>query len=112
MSQIPDSPNPSADDGVLRAKYIEYCSAQLADLLLYLSADEIFVLAQKAARASGETGDVSYMKTVEVATNWLAQRVSLPTFEVWVRDYRANPERYDSDLMGLWQAGMEVGTDG
>ncbi len=112
MSQIPDSAIPSGDDGVLRAKYIEYCSAQLADLLLYLSADEIFVLAEKAARASGETGDVSYMKTVEVATTWLAERVSLPTFEVWSAEYLADPERFESDFLGLWKAGMEVRADG
>lgn len=112
MSQNTGPTVPSDDEEVLRAKYIEYCSAQLADLLLYLSPDEIFVLAEKAARASGETGDVSYSKTVKVAPRWLAERVSLPTFEVWAAEYCAHPERFESDLIGLWKDGLEVRTDG
>jgi hypothetical protein len=43
---------PAADEvAILRAKYLDYCSAQLADLLLYLSPDEIYLVAEKAARA-------------------------------------------------------------
>jgi hypothetical protein len=97
-----------ADDSneVLRAKYLEYCSAQLADLLLYLSPDEIYLLAQKATRESGApVADAgSYTAMVEQATRLLARRVNLPPFDVWREDYRANRERYEAYFMGLWQS--------
>ncbi len=92
---------------VLRAKYVEYCSAQLADLLLYLTPDEIYLLAQRAAPPGEEDrapGHASYGAMVERATGWLASRVALPPFEVWIEDYRRHPERYESYLMGLWEA--------
>ena len=57
---------------VLRAKYLDYCSAQVADLLLYLSPDEIYLLAQRAHRERGAGGDISYVEMVKIATDWLA----------------------------------------
>jgi hypothetical protein len=101
---------PTADRGeeaVLRAKYLDYCSAQLADLLLYLSPDEIFLLAEKAQRSEGPAGPGSYMHMMQTATTWLSTRVSLPTFEEWLEDYRANPERYERYLLGLWESDVE-----
>ncbi len=93
------------DSSVLRAKYLDYCSAQLADLLLYLSPDEIFVLAEKVSSSDpGPESPHSYSHIVEVATSWLADRVALPTFEVWARDYTAHPERYEAYFMGLWES--------
>jgi hypothetical protein len=92
------------EDPVLRAKYLDYCSAQLADLLLYLSPDEIFLVAEKAARERGEASAGSYMRMVQTATAWLSQRVSLPPFEAWVEEYRADPERFDGQLMGFWES--------
>ena len=91
-------------DDVLRAKYHDYCSAQLADLLLYLTPDDIYLLAQKATRDRGDLGELSYARTVAIATEWLARRVALPPFEVWVEDYRAHPERYEEYFMGLWES--------
>jgi len=89
---------------VLRAKYLDYCSAQLADLLLYLSADEIYLLAQRAARETGAGDDVTYSTMVEFATRWLSRKVALPPFEVWAEDYRAHPDRYEEYFMGLWES--------
>lgn len=100
--------DPQEADAVLRGKYYEYCSAQLADLLLYLSPDEIFVLAEKAAAVRGRPERVSYLTMVEVATGWLAERVALPPYEVWVEDYRTNPERYEEFFIGLWQSSLPV----
>ncbi len=100
-----EPPEMGSDEGLdlLRAKYLDYCSAQLADLLLYLSPDEIFVLSEKIASRDPEGRSRGYGRIVRVATEWLANRVSLPPFEVWLEDYRANPERYDTYLMGLWE---------
>lgn len=91
---------------LLRAKYLDYCSAQLAELLLYLSPDEIFVLSRRVSDRDSERASPGWEQLVEVATGWLAERVALPPFETWVESYRANPERYENDFMGLWESGM------
>ncbi|HSW31393.1 MAG TPA: hypothetical protein VLH75_18040 [Longimicrobiales bacterium] len=93
---------------VLRAKYLDYCSAQLADLLLYLSPDEIYLLAQRAHREKGGGGDLSYVEMVHLATDWLSAKVHLPPFEVWRDDYVEHPDRYEEYLLGLWE--VETGT--
>ena len=101
------SPPPSGDaepEKVLRAKYLDYCSAQVADILLLLSPDEMFVLAQDAARDAGLAGDFGYDRIVELATDRVSRKLALPSFEVWVRDYEADPSRYDEHLMGLWKS--------
>ncbi|HSG46905.1 MAG TPA: hypothetical protein VLA43_03720 [Longimicrobiales bacterium] len=103
---------PADENAILRAKYLDYCSAQLADLLLYLTPDEIFMVAEKAARERGESSTGSYMHMVQTATAWLSTRVSLPPFEVWVEDYRADPERYEAHLMGLWESDAPAKLDG
>jgi hypothetical protein len=89
---------------VLHAKYHDYCSAQVADLLVYMSPDEIYLLAHRAYREEGGEGDISYAEMVRVATEWLGKRVALPPFEVWVEDYRAHPDLYEEYFMGLWEA--------
>ena len=98
---------------LLRAKYLDYCSAQIADLLVYLSADEIYLIAHRArSGGSDESGSLGYAEMVQVATEWLARRIALPPFDVWVDDYAANPARYDDYLMGLWRTELEAPTDG
>lgn len=92
---------------VLRAKYLDYCSAQLAEILLYLSPDEIFVLAREAARERGSEQELSYPEAVALATGKVSQKLVLPPFEVWLEDYRRHPERYDQYLMGLWRSDVE-----
>jgi len=89
---------------VLRAKYHDYCSAQVADLLVYLSPDEIYLLAHRAFREEGAEGDVTYAEMVRVATEWLSRRVALPPFEIWAEDYRKHPGQYEEYFMGLWES--------
>jgi hypothetical protein len=96
---------------VLRAKYLDYCSAQVADLLLYLSPDEIYLLAQRAHREQGGAGDLSYIEMVRIATDWLSERVALPPFEIWLDDYREHPDRYEEYFMGLWESEAELPSD-
>jgi len=104
----------SSEDSVevLQAKYLDYCSAQVADLLLYLSPDEIYLLAQRAHRDRGGGGDLSYVDMVELATAWLTRKVHLPPFEVWLPDYRAHPDAYDEYLLGLWESDAREIADG
>lgn len=108
-----DSSVEPGERAVLRAKYLDYCSAQLADLLLYLSADEIYLLAEKARQSeAGEVGPGTYVEMVRTATAWLSRRVSLPSFEDWLEAYRADPEHYDRYLMGLWESELEPSNGG
>lgn len=95
---------------VLRAKYHDYCSAQVADLLVYMSPDEIYLLAHRAYREQGGEGDISYVEMVRVATDWLSRRMALPPFDVWLEDYREHPERYEEYFIGLWESEPEGGT--
>ena len=62
---------------VLRAKYHDYCSAQVADLLVLMSPDEIYLLAHRAYREEGGEGDISYVEMMRVATDWLGRRIAL-----------------------------------
>lgn len=89
---------------VLRSKYLDYCSAQVADLLLLLSPDQIYLLAQEAAREADTSGDLSYEEIVHLATDRASRKLVLPPFEVWVEDYRAHPDFYDRYLMGFWES--------
>jgi hypothetical protein len=97
---------------VLRAKYLDYCSAQVADILLLLSPDEMFVLAQDAAREAGVVGELRYDQIVDLATGRVSRKLALPPFEVWVKDYQADPHRYEDYLMGLWETEVEKPADG
>jgi hypothetical protein len=102
------SPPPTSSrtepEDILRAKYLDYCSAQVADILLFLSPDEMFVLAQDAAREAGVAGELGYTQIVKLATERVSKKLALPPFEVWARDYQADPDRYEEYLMGLWES--------
>jgi len=100
---------------VLRAKYLDWCSARLADRFLRLTPDEIYELAQRAEAESesahGTTGEravgteLSYRAVVERVTEALASRIQLPTYEEWLAAYTEAPERFDEELLGLWREG-------
>ena len=91
---------------------MDYCSAQVADLLLYLSPDEIYLLAQRAYREEGADEELTYVQMVRIATDWLSRKISLPPFDLWLADYRAHPERYEEYFLGLWESETEVPVDG
>lgn len=97
----------SGPGDVLRAKYLDYCSAQLADLLLLLTPDEIYLLAQEATRESERGDELSYEEIVQAATQRLFSKMTLPPFEIWLEDYRAHPEYYERYLMGFWREDVE-----
>ena len=45
---------------------------------------------------------------VRIATNWLSCRVALPPFDIWLVDYRANPDSYEEYFMGLWDTEAKI----
>jgi hypothetical protein len=93
---------------VLRAKYLDYCSSQVAEHLLLLSPDEIYVLAQEALRVGSLKGEPSYEQMVRLATEGVAQRLSLPPFQQWADEYKRNPARYDDQMIGLWESELDM----
>ena len=93
-------------EAVLRAKYLDYCSARVADALLRLSADEMYVLAHEVAREDDRELDepLSFGAMVKLATAGISRQLRLPDFPEWAKEYRANPEYYEQRLLGLWEA--------
>ncbi|MDH3223641.1 MAG: hypothetical protein OEO23_07985 [Gemmatimonadota bacterium] len=96
------------DSRVLRAKYRDYCSARVADVLLSLSPDEIYIIAEAEARKlnEGQTPD-SYTEAVEFATRRVRHQLNLPDFSAWADAYRTEPGRFDPLLLGLWETEEE-----
>ena len=88
---------------VLRAKYYDYCSARVADVLLELTPDEIFVLAQDEASVRPPPGALDYDRLVRLATEKISGDIDLPTFRDWVAAYRENPNDVEEQLLGLWK---------
>jgi len=106
----------------MRAKYLDWCSARIAERFLKLTPDEIYELAQRSSEKSVESRDVaspsnagartpdpgaepvgSFRHIVERVTERLAASIELPTFREWSASYRAQPARYDDELLGLWR---------
>ncbi len=89
---------------VLRAKYADFCSAQLTEIFLSLSDERIYEIVEEEARAQGlQSGQLGFRMMVRLATKRLRENVPLPDFEAWRQDYEAEPERYERYLMGLWR---------
>jgi hypothetical protein len=105
---VPNEGPTGAVDPVLRAKYLDYCSARLADSLLRLTADEMYVLAQEVARESRvEPGDsFSYEEIVRLATWRISQTIVLPTVNEFEMAYREDPGRFEEEMLGLWERGI------
>lgn len=101
-------------DRVLRAKYLDWCSARIAERFLELTPEEIYELAEVASRddpessrgaivVSGSADELAFRRLVGQVTESLATALELPTLEDWTRAYEAEPGRFDSELLGLWQ---------
>ncbi|MDX1394700.1 MAG: hypothetical protein R3195_09915 [Gemmatimonadota bacterium] len=95
-------------DSVLRAKYADFCSAQLTEVFLSLSDERIYQLVEEEARIQDvDGGELGFRAMVKLATKRLRDSVPLPDFETWKRDYEAEPERYEKYLLGLWEPLVE-----
>jgi hypothetical protein len=101
---------------VKRAKYLDWCSAQVADHFLALSPDEIFELAERATEEDPETSSrslstsasgadelTSYRAVVERVTWVLARDLELPSFAEWLELYERDPEAIEAQLLGFWK---------
>ncbi len=96
---------------VLRAKYLDYCSARLCDLFLELEEEHVFALARAAeARAGVSHRALNFRDIADLLVEQLLGDLALPAFETWAEDYQRHPEEYDPYLLGLWQSGVESAT--
>lgn len=91
-------------DPVIRAKYRDYCSARVADAILSLSPEDIYTLARAEARSTGHMVPDSYNEAIRLATGKIRDRLALPEFEDWAREYRKNPDRFEPHILGLWKS--------
>ena len=97
-------------DRILQAKYLDWCSARLADRVLHLTPDEIYQLAQQAsAETELEPGgssavgtELSHRALLGRVTEALLARDPLPSFEEWAAAYAESPEQFDEELAGFW----------
>jgi hypothetical protein len=109
-----------ATERTLRAKYMDWCSARLAERFLDLSPEEIYALARPEDPASADEAssdpespqlppptDDSYRALVQRVTESLLARTSLPTFEQWSAAYEEAPGRFDAELLGFWKEVLE-----
>ena len=110
-AKIPPHRQEDETDVVLRAKYMEYCSAQVAEHLLLLSPDEIYLLAEEAHRLEGGEGKPTYEGMVRLATSGVSRRLALPPFDAWAQDYARNPAQYEAQFLGLWESELRDALD-
>lgn len=124
---------PDNSERVLRAKYLDWCSARVADRFLALTPDEIYELAEEATQGQPDsagpraslssfsavnghevdwrsaldpsiaTREAEFRALVAKVTEVLADRIGLPTFEEWSTAYQESPSDFDSDLLGFWK---------
>jgi hypothetical protein len=99
-----------AGERTLRAKYLDWCSARVAERFLDLSAEEIWELAHPERGEGPESypglpapTDASYRALVQRATEALLGQMSLPGFEDWRREYERSPARFDAEMLGFWR---------
>jgi len=93
---------------VLRAKYVDYCSARVCDVFMELEEEQVFELARAAERKAGaDQGQLNFRDLANLLVDKLLSDVPLPDFETWSEDYQRNPERYDPYLLGLWKNSVE-----
>jgi hypothetical protein len=100
---------PVADsEEVLRAKYLDYCSARLCDVFMELEEDRVFQLAKLAEERAGIVqGALSFKQIADLLVEKLMDDLALPDFTTWAQAYRENPEQYDPYLLGLWKTVVE-----
>lgn len=91
---------------ILRAKYLDYCSARVCDVFLELDEERVFQLARAAEERAGVTqGALSFRELASLLVEQLVD-IALPDFEAWAADYQKNPEEYDAHLLGLWKTAV------
>ena len=107
MGEDARRPGEGYPEDMLKEKYLDYCSARVAEVLLDLSPDEIYLVAESAAGGPVRSGSLSYDQMVRLATARISESASLPEFTDWSRAYQEDPAPFDALILGLWEADTE-----
>ena len=103
----PQGPGAESEE-VLRAKYLDYCSARLCDVFMGLEEERVFELARAVEQKAGVThGALNFRDLANLLVEQLLGDLALPDFDSWAEDYQRHPEQYDPYLLGLWRSGVE-----
>jgi hypothetical protein len=94
----------------LQARYFDWCSARIAERLVQLSPEEIwhraavlsearelFVWEDEQRGTAFPPGNAFF--SARILAHIFAQELDLPRFEDWATEYRANPERFDQEIV-------------
>ena len=96
------------DAEILRAKYLDYCSARICDVFMGLDEEQVFELARAAEQRAGVAqASLSFREIASVLVDQLHEDMALPEFDEWAVDYRKDPAAYDPYLLGLWKSYLE-----
>lgn len=95
----------SAAERVLRAKYLDWCSARVADRLFKLRPEEIYDLARMldADEENGLEPTADFRTVVGRLTEELTRELGLPDFAEWQKQYAAAPAQFDDEMVGFWR---------
>ncbi len=89
---------------MLRAKYLDYCSARISEVFLSLSDEHTYQLMEEAAlEADVAIGTLGFQGMMRLVTHKLRKSIPLPDIDTWIGEYREDPGRYDPYLLGLWE---------
>ena len=92
-------------DPVLRAKCLDYWSAQISEVFLSLTDERTYQLMEEAAHEADLTvGALSFQAMMQLVTRKLRKSVPLPDLETWIAEYAEDPGRYVPHLLGLWKS--------
>lgn len=94
----------------LRVKYVDWCSARVAEHLLGLSPEQAFDLAGRVSQPapsrpcsgrSAEKSPLSYPEVVRALTRSVFADLDLPDFAEWLARYREAPSSFERELLGF-----------
>lgn len=95
-------------NGVLWAKYLDYCSARVCDVFLEMEEERVFELAQSVENDTDQKrGPLSFHDIARLLVERMLTDLSLPDFPTWAASYEADPEKYEEHLLGLWKSMTE-----
>ncbi|HEX2190791.1 MAG TPA: hypothetical protein VHG51_17920 [Longimicrobiaceae bacterium] len=104
---------PEIEANDLRTRYTDWCSARIAEHLLALSPEEVFLLSERGVPsdaaptpnpASGSFSLPSRYSRAERSIQAAHAELGLPTFEDWKAEYARDPARFDADILGFRRA--------
>lgn len=79
---------------------MDYCAARISEVFLSLSDERTYALMEEAARdAEIEIGSLGFSEMMDLVTEHLRDGVPLPSFEEFAREYREDPERFETMLL-------------